>query len=80
MSVCVPVCGWCWWRRQVKDLSDLKLLAQTLILQQELIAMRLAASLCHREDAAIENRRLGESAADRLRMNESSSPVAHSLA
>lgn len=43
----------------MKELGDLKFLAQSVILQQELIVLRLAASLCHREDAAIENRRLG---------------------
>lgn len=45
----------------MKELGDLKFLAQSVILQQELIVLRLAASLCHREDAAIENRRLGTS-------------------
>jgi len=42
----------------VKELSDLRLFACTVICQQELLVMRLAASLSYREDAATENRRL----------------------
>jgi hypothetical protein len=45
---------------QLKELVELRSFAQTIICQQELIIMRQAASLSHREDAAIENRRLGE--------------------